>query len=309
MKPAVSICIPLTRNTKGGTAGYAKRSPLCAWRLCGGIEAWTLCLRFPLSDPERVLGKYFPDFSALVRVPPFRTGKGARGIGQPHSPDGFSAPLPHSLWGRGRGLGLCSSIYLRNSLLVLPFGSIDDHPPRRNRIRFNIDYFRARSFSLNLTSLVDGDGEWRSSARHSHRKSPVLPSHRGHCYHRGLSYRGLRPDNFVGSGYLSRRRAAILVVRLPDLELEFQSAVAEEIHPGMPHGLGWRQLVLVPVFRWFDFDHLPIIFIIIDMEHPVRDTMGPNVAASTKLSGGVYSMIAPKPVGTWKCSPNPDRTP
>jgi len=51
----------------------------------------------------------------------------------------------------------------------------------------------------------------------------------------------------VGAGYLSRRRAAVLVVRVPDLELKFQSIVAEEIPAGMPHGLGWRQLVLVPV--------------------------------------------------------------
>ena len=49
---------------------------------------------------------------------PFPTGKGARGIGQRHSPKDFSVPLPHSFWGRGRGLGLCSSIYLRDTSLA-----------------------------------------------------------------------------------------------------------------------------------------------------------------------------------------------
>lgn len=121
-------------------------------------------------------------------------------------------------------------------LLGLPFGGVDDHLPCRNRVRFNNGGTRVRPFSLNLTSLVEGASDWHSNARHSPKS------------HRGLCYRGLRSDNFVGADCLSRRRAAVLVVRVPDLELEFQSIVAEEIPAGMPHGLGWRQFILIPVF-------------------------------------------------------------
>ncbi len=108
-----------------------KKPPLCLaiMRRDRGLDS---LLRFPLSGPERELGTHRPGS-------PFPNRKGGQGDRTAAFTEDFSVPLPHSFWGRGQGLGLCSSVYLRDRTLGLPFGSFDDHLPRRNRVRFNID--------------------------------------------------------------------------------------------------------------------------------------------------------------------------